>query len=1207
MYEQRTNGLEVRMLESGERMRWLLRMWSFIRVLPGLICLLSVVASGVVVGQEVRSEGVGGGLPSQSSGPSLPLQTGGSSGGVGGGSAESGAGGAELLLRTESGELVPLRELLGADVVQGMLQRADAQRLPGYWIARLEMRGVVTGEVVDLDMELQVVVRASSEWVSVPLAFGEVYLTDFSHETSVSGGESVLGVVEQNQRRWSLRGVGLHRLKFHLTGKTRAGGPGVHQLSLTLPEAAASHAVLDFSVPVELQRIPAGAVDRQTRDERGVRSVELVGLSGAAQFAWLEVAPAVTVKPVVQVQNRMKLDLTTIPASLSGTQQLQITGAGLSEVRVRWPKGFELKEVQVRNAANVSVLNNFEVLGSGDAAVDAVIRLTGAADGPLLLEYGLELSNRSFPQDIRMSLPVVEGANVQTGDLDLVFPAGMLVQQTQVVGAQRRRVTAESDAAAAATAFRLRSVESYVEVHVEEMAAQYAVTTDLTVRPQGGAVVLGGDLRVSVLRGALLELVVDWQSAAPGSEWSEWSLLPGGARLVRDSTSIPLTPEMVVGESGSGGYLRFVFPERQSGEFSLEFQAVSELPGGGSGGESGGAAAVGGVERRLLLSCPQVRGQRGQAVVLRTQDSDEYQAELLNAKSGERLRGVPVVSVSRGVVGTEESGSADGLLSWVHDQPEELVWIRLTPQRQLIRASVTAGLSEAAGGLDVQELIELEVLHRDISEVTLVVPDSVQPVVRAAGIQESLRAVIVKANEWTFRLPQATRGVLQLEVRWLHALSGEMNSGGYREIDLPLVFPRDARVWRLQAGTNESSLAVREDVGWEPIYSERYDSAWRNPAWGVSGAAAGMTAGTAMSGGASSVSLPLRYRRSATGGLGAAPMFVMTESRVFSGQTLTSSSWYFERVPTRLVLTVPGGLSLEALVLGERLLTGESGLLQARELPSGGGVEWEVLPRALREAGALGGGPVVLKARVRQSRGLGQRWLGVQLLERVRLQGETESTVLVWLVRPQEGLRGVISNSPLGSISAVAARIFSSESGSALVSGKQLEAILSGFPQEVRELATVQGREWLAGGRHELCFGSGSDLKVRLSVVPESMLYLVTAAVCLGVFVFLTLFSRLPVGLPIPLGAAVLAGAWVISPEWSGLLLPWSGAGVLGGVFAGGLQRWALLRRYGVSPMRQVMERPTVFGFPNYVDAGIPQLQVSGGGSSVGQAEAAAG
>jgi hypothetical protein len=121
------------------------------------------------------------------------------------------------------------------------------------------------------------------------------------------------------------------------------------------------------------------------------------------------------------------------------------------------------------------------------------------------------------------------------------------------------------------------------------------------------------------------------------------------------------------------------------------------------------------------------------------------------------------------------------------------------------------------------------------------------------------------------------------------------------------------------------------------------------------------------------------------------------------------------------------------------------------------------------------------------------------------------------------------------------------------------------------------------------------------------MLYLVTAAVCLGVFVFLTLFSRLPVGLPIPLGAAVLAGAWVISPEWSGLLLPWSGAGVLGGVFAGGLQRWALLRRYGVSPMRQVMERPTVFGFPNYVDAGIPQLQVSGGGSSVGQAEAAAG
>ncbi len=1205
MEEQRTTFWRVRrLIGDGLIARLLLKrsMRPFVLVL----LLVLIVVDGVVLGQELRPEGTGSDKPSEGTGLALPLRVDEVLDSSGGSAELGGSGGAEIVLKTSSGKLVPLRDLLGAEAVAGLLQRVESQSLPGYWIARLEMRGVVSGEVVDLDMELQVVVRASSEWVSVPLAFGEVYLTDFSHETSVAGGDSVLGVVEQNQRRWSLRGAGLHRLKFHLSGKTRAGGPGVHQLSLTIPEAAASHAVIDFSVPVELQRLPGGAVDRQTRDDRGVRSVELVGLSGVAQFAWLEVAPAVALKPVVQVQNRMKLDLTTIPASLSGTQQFQITGAGLSELRVRWPKGFELKEVQVRNGANVSVMNNFEVLGGSEGAVEAVIRLTGAADGPLLLEYGLELSNRSFPQDIRMSLPVVEGANVQTGDLDLVFPAGMLVQQTQVVGAQRRRVTAEADAASAATAFRLRSVESYVEVHVEEMAAQYAVTTELTVRPQGGAVVLGGDLRVSVLRGALLELLVDWQSAAPGSEWSEWALLPGRARLVRESTSIPLTPEFVAGESGAGGFLRFVFPERQSGEFVLEFQAVSELPGGVSMGDGGGGAVVGGSERRLLLSCPQVRDQRGQAVVLRTQDSDEYQAELLNASSGERLRGVPGVSAVRGAFETEESGSVEDLSSWVHDQPQELIWIRLTPQRQLIRASVTAGLSEASGGVDVQEVIELEVLHRDISEVTLVVPDAVQPVVRAVGVQEALRAVIVKANEWTFRLPQATRGILQLDVRWLHAVSGEVDSGGSRDVDLPLVFPRDARVWRLQAGTSESSLAVREGAGWEPIYSERYDSAWRNPIWKASSAVDGMTAGAVVSGGTSTVSLPLRYRRSSTGGLGAVPTIVMTESRVFSGQSLTSSVWYFERVPTRLVLRVPVGLALESLVLGDRLLTGETGLLRARELSPGGEVEWEVLPRALREAGS-GAGALVLRVRVRQAGVSGQRWPGLQSLDRVSLQGETDSTVLVWFVRPQEGLRGVISKSPLGSISAVASRIFSSEAGSAAVSGRQLEAILSGVPREVRELATVQGREWLGVGRHDLCFGSGSDVRVRLSVVPESMLYLVTAAVCLGVFVFLTAFSRVPVGLPIPLGAAVLAGAWVVSPEWSGLLLPWAGVGVLGGALAGGLQRWAILRRYGVSPMRQVMERPTVFGFPNYVDAGVAQLKAGGGGSSVGQAEAAAG
>jgi hypothetical protein len=138
-----------------------------------------------------------------------------------------------------------------------------------------------------------------------------------------------------------------------------------------------------------------------------------------------------------------------------------------------------------------------------------------------------------------------------------------------------------------------------------------------------------------------------------GSGWSAWSLLPGAAKLVRSGRTIPLSPELT---TGSPGELKFVFPERQSGEFLLEFQAVSELSAAVSG--EVGVAAEGSEERRLLLQCPQVQSRRGQPVVLRTEESDEYEAELLLAGSGERLRGVPATSsLSAGLAGVESGES----------------------------------------------------------------------------------------------------------------------------------------------------------------------------------------------------------------------------------------------------------------------------------------------------------------------------------------------------------------------------------------------------------------------------------------------------------------------------------------------------------------------------------------------------------------------
>ncbi|MEY3174184.1 MAG: hypothetical protein RLZZ436_2098 [Planctomycetota bacterium] len=1202
-------------------------------LLPGLLMPLHAV----VRGQEVSSAAAGDGAVS---GGALRSGDGAVGAAISGDGGQAVAG-ADVLLRTADGRLIPLRDVLGGEAVSLLLSRAGDQQLPGYWIARLELRGKVTGEVLDLDVELQVVVRASSEWVSVPLAFGDVYLTDFGHESAVAGAESVLQVGDQNQRRWSLRGAGLHRLKFHLAGRARTAGPGVFQVNLLLPESAASHALLEFSRPVELQKLPAGAVDRQTRDERGVRQVEFVGISGAATLAWTEVSPPVLVKPVVQVQNRMILDLTTIPASLTGTLQLQITGSPLSEVRVAWPEGFVVNEVQARNASGASVLNSFELnRESGDR--EALIRLTGAVEGALTLEYDVERSNRSFPQDIRVSLPLVEDANVQTGDVELIFPAGMLVRQGEIRGAQRRRVTAEADGGAAATAFRLRSGESFIDLHVEEMEAQYAVTTELGIRPQGESVLLTGQIRLNVLRGALPELLLDWTAAVEGSEWSAWSLLPGGARLLRNGRSIPLTPEVT---PGSPGTLKFVFPERQSGEFVVEFQAVTELSARGSGDELPETLRI--EQSRLLLQCPQVQSRRGQPVVLRTEESDDYQAELLTASSGERLRGVPSTSVA--AVGSSTGGvsAAPELergVSWMHENSSAAVRIRLVHQPQMIRAAVTAGLQAAARGVEVRESIELDVMHREINEITLMVPESVQPVVRLAGVGEPLRAVIGKSNEWTFRLPQPIRGTLVLDVRWLQApgqrenlVSGAAGARAEEDLSIDLVVPQGARIWRVLAGTSESGLEVREGTGWEPVYSEMYTAAWRNANWigesardGVkdSTVAAGTGVGSGVDGpgeadsgasvggdsAAGKLRVPLRYRRGALGGVGLGPVLTLAESRLFSGQCLTSCRWYFERRPERLELEVPEGLSLESIILGGESLSGRSGVLQAQRDSEDRLVKWEILPEVLAGLEYSEGRPIVLEVRVRQElrNSAGLRGIGEQLcprsILRVRLRGETSAATLVWLLRPQSGLSAVTAVEPLASMSSLPARVFGSDAGARAVSRRQLEAILSAFPAAIREAAVECGGEWLMeSGGHDLCLGSGEDLQVRVSLVPQSLQLLTMATICLLVFVILAWMVRLPLGLPIPVAAAALTAVWVAFPDWAALMTPWTAAGVFAGVAAAGVQRWTMLQRYGAASLRKVTERPTVFGFPDYADSGLRSLRGVSGGATGGQSEAAAG
>lgn len=148
----------------------------------------------------------------------------------------------EVLLRTESGELIPYRELLGDQVIDELLQRGLEQRsVPRYTLAQQELSAAVDRDEITIMLEMQVQVHPADEWVTIPMSFGDVFVKRFDHRSDAMKTEAVPEFGEQNARRLHLFGAGLHTISLEMMGKARSLAPGVRQLNLNLASATASH------------------------------------------------------------------------------------------------------------------------------------------------------------------------------------------------------------------------------------------------------------------------------------------------------------------------------------------------------------------------------------------------------------------------------------------------------------------------------------------------------------------------------------------------------------------------------------------------------------------------------------------------------------------------------------------------------------------------------------------------------------------------------------------------------------------------------------------------------------------------------------------------------------------------------------------------------------------------------------------------------
>lgn len=1052
----------------------------------------------------------------------------------------------DVLLRTSSGDLIPLRDLLGDRMIDELLQRGMEQRsVPRYTIARQELTASVDRDEVTMTVQMQIQVHPEAEWVTIPLMFGDVFVTRFDHQSDIENSQAVLTSGEQNARQWHLLGSGLHTVTLELIGKARSLAPGIRQLNLNLASSTASHALIKFAIPVELQSLPTGAVDKPTRDETGVRSVEFWGLPQSFSMSWSDVVQRVAQKPVIQVQNRMKLDLTTIPVNLTGTQQLQISGSPVSEVRITFPEGFQLQEVDARNSSGISVLNNFEVTSTG-GTVTALVRLTAAVEGLLTLSFDLELVNRSFPQDIRVTLPVIQAANVQSGDLDILFPTGLLVQQTVVEGAQRKRVVSEADLSVAATAFRMRSTESQVVLHVEETEAQFAVSPELTLQPDQQNVILTARYPISVLTGSLLDLSIVW----PGYSSGEWQILPGTTRLISGKTSVPLPPQQSDSETD---VLQLTFRERQSGEFSVEFRAYAPLDAVRSGA--------------IQLHCPEIRERRGQPFVLNTIESDEYSIRPISMGTGEPLPTVPLSSPAA----TVAVGAGLKSESWLHDDAEIPIRLELPAQAPSVRAGIRVGMATRGSEIEVRELIQFEIEHRDLTILSLQVPQGIYPTVRVAGQSDVLRPTFDSETHWSFRLPEARRGKLAVEVNYLWTPSTTSDQ-------LPLILPDSAEILEIEAGTGATSgITVRDDSSWKPVYSEVFEAAWHSDT--------------------AAESVPVVWKRGEIFATGDSPALVLVRTQIVGNQVLTTTLAVYEEIPEVLIVETPLSASLDAILIDQESLTTpealQRGNVQREKITDRSVSRWSILKASASVPGATTAVPrpagshvVEFRTRDRLTRN-SSLWFKAEF-HRAVVIGESPLIPVIWCLGSQSEYQAAGTSSDVLSLDQGASARLPWSGHVRKHWDRQLKAILSPYPESLETTALGRLDAWLMlPDRQELLLGSATVGALRMTLIPDVSLLLISAAVCVAFFIFMSIFRRMTVVAPLLfIGCAALVG-WLMSPSWTSLLAPYVSIGVVFGVMSVVFQRLISDRRIQFPKAIQAGEYPTVFGYSGIISESV--------------------
>lgn len=581
----------------------------------------------------------------------------------------------------------------------------DGEREPApVYISSLSLDGDVVGDYAEMTARIGIEITQPDQWQDVPLSLHQAHVYEPAYE---GDGEAVpaTGLPPEEGVHWLIRGKGSHRLQLKFRLPVKSSPAGV-QLQLTLPALPSgfyARAVLRVAGHQAVLRGTVDGLDVRRRELEGGRTEFDCDVSGTRwDLSWRNQADE---QPIVSQTSYLRLGRVDGELRLEVRQQCDVSRGQLTELKVRLPSGFTLRDVERRQG-----LQRDRLMWSPIDGREGWIRVP--LSPPAEVEDSLELNwrlSRPFPTEGGMVVLdglELEGTGSHTGTIEIESVEGHALSPPtgQSRGVYQKSTTEpRSGGPSILRAFEFQSLPYVLEFEIAPVPPRVSAAAHnyLWLGPEQDELYVWTELTVE--SGQVSELAWEWPGWAAAG-WAPASTLIDVTVLTGDATEVVRgTIEM---PDADAEQLRLSLSRPCSGRMRilLAMNRPVELDSGGLEF----VAARPALEYSARTGTLSIAGDR--RLEIQT-DSDPAAAAATD------LPALPA--------GVPSAFGGSRVQSWAIGPSTAPITVQRTEHQRTVRASATVTVSEISRtSVRVVEEIDYEVRHGEISSLLLQLPGS---------------------------------------------------------------------------------------------------------------------------------------------------------------------------------------------------------------------------------------------------------------------------------------------------------------------------------------------------------------------------------------------------------------------------------------------------------------------------------------------------